>query len=368
VTRKEACKILQLSENFIFEDLKTAFRRMALKTHPDKGGSVQAFLQVQAAYEYLLGQGKTSDGAEWQETPDELRQRLRDISDAFDKLVQELGPFLDDKIVAFDTYLINSINNLRSSSEIKKRWSGIVVQGWHEFNSILWSHLHNELKQISSIFDRWLTEKMRLTIELSKQRHLNKKMGSVNFYIPALIFWVLISVGCIYFWMLFQSISICICYETVALIVSLCLSSLLYETNADNRFRLDNLVPRLELETRILDEWMYRYNLTDVITSDESAVGGAGLGAGIGALVGGPFGAILGGILGGFLGGLFGTPLNEIKQAVYNDTVGKLEPELHKQCDQILKGIFELKAKYIKQAEDNFQKASRSAVKLLLEN
>jgi len=34
-------------------DLKRAYRKAAIKTHPDQGGSNEAFLEVQAAFEVL---------------------------------------------------------------------------------------------------------------------------------------------------------------------------------------------------------------------------------------------------------------------------------------------------------------------------
>lgn len=50
--------VLGLRADAGVDDIRTAFRRAALRTHPDKpGGSCEAFNTVQCAYEALVGQG-----------------------------------------------------------------------------------------------------------------------------------------------------------------------------------------------------------------------------------------------------------------------------------------------------------------------
>lgn len=43
----------QLPENFSFNQLKSAYRRAALKTHPDRGGASETFQQVKKSYHIL---------------------------------------------------------------------------------------------------------------------------------------------------------------------------------------------------------------------------------------------------------------------------------------------------------------------------
>jgi molecular chaperone DnaJ len=47
--------ILKISFPFTKVELKRAYRAMALLTHPDTGGSAEAFRQVNSAYQFLLG-------------------------------------------------------------------------------------------------------------------------------------------------------------------------------------------------------------------------------------------------------------------------------------------------------------------------
>eukprot|EP00316_Scyphosphaera_apsteinii_P013022 CAMPEP_0119338910 /NCGR_PEP_ID=MMETSP1333-20130426/97186_1 /TAXON_ID=418940 /ORGANISM="Scyphosphaera apsteinii, Strain RCC1455" /LENGTH=214 /DNA_ID=CAMNT_0007350333 /DNA_START=86 /DNA_END=730 /DNA_ORIENTATION=- len=55
MTWQEALKELGLSGSFDERSLKTAYRERSMVTHPDKGGSTEAFLRVSEAFEVLSG-------------------------------------------------------------------------------------------------------------------------------------------------------------------------------------------------------------------------------------------------------------------------------------------------------------------------
>ncbi|MFN3360876.1 MAG: DnaJ domain-containing protein [Pseudanabaenaceae cyanobacterium] len=46
--------MLDLDYPFTIAELKQAYRRQALRNHPDRGGDAEKFRKIQAAYEYLL--------------------------------------------------------------------------------------------------------------------------------------------------------------------------------------------------------------------------------------------------------------------------------------------------------------------------
>lgn len=53
--RSESYDILQIEPPITQEDLKKAYRKMSLKTHPDKtGGTNEAFIKVKNAYDDLV--------------------------------------------------------------------------------------------------------------------------------------------------------------------------------------------------------------------------------------------------------------------------------------------------------------------------
>ena len=49
----EAYKILGMSESSSYYEIRSAYRRLAKKAHPDKGGSQQGFIRLRSAYEVL---------------------------------------------------------------------------------------------------------------------------------------------------------------------------------------------------------------------------------------------------------------------------------------------------------------------------
>ena len=52
--KSESYDILQIEPPTTPEDLKKAYRKMSLKTHPDKGGTADDFIKVKNAYEDIL--------------------------------------------------------------------------------------------------------------------------------------------------------------------------------------------------------------------------------------------------------------------------------------------------------------------------
>lgn len=54
IARSESYEILQIEPPAEYEKVKRAYRKMSLKSHPDKGGSNELFIKVKDAYDDLL--------------------------------------------------------------------------------------------------------------------------------------------------------------------------------------------------------------------------------------------------------------------------------------------------------------------------
>lgn len=50
----EVLKLFELKPGFTDDQLKTAYRRLAHKHHPDKGGSAENFKNIKEAHDFLL--------------------------------------------------------------------------------------------------------------------------------------------------------------------------------------------------------------------------------------------------------------------------------------------------------------------------
>lgn len=62
MNRQQALHILGLSAHSSEDDVKKAYRELAKKHHPDRGGNHNTFVQIQEAYDTLTKNGKNSDG------------------------------------------------------------------------------------------------------------------------------------------------------------------------------------------------------------------------------------------------------------------------------------------------------------------
>ena len=58
----EALDVLELSPKYSQAEVKAAYRRLALKHHPDRGGSLQKMVQVNLAYEAVTQPSKRTAG------------------------------------------------------------------------------------------------------------------------------------------------------------------------------------------------------------------------------------------------------------------------------------------------------------------
>jgi len=56
ISRKEAFEILGLQENAGEEEIRTAYKKLIMKNHPDSGGSSYLFRQISDAKKVLLGE------------------------------------------------------------------------------------------------------------------------------------------------------------------------------------------------------------------------------------------------------------------------------------------------------------------------
>ena len=53
LTRQSALKLLGLSNAASDDDIKKAYRKLAMQHHPDRGGNEAKFKEIQQAYEFL---------------------------------------------------------------------------------------------------------------------------------------------------------------------------------------------------------------------------------------------------------------------------------------------------------------------------
>jgi hypothetical protein len=77
---KSALKTLSLESPFTLIELKAAYRKAALKTHPDMGGSKTDFIAVDQAYDYLKSLANLDESVNssyWEKRLPELEKKFK---------------------------------------------------------------------------------------------------------------------------------------------------------------------------------------------------------------------------------------------------------------------------------------------------
>ena len=110
MSRSEAIKELRLPKKFDEKTLKAAYRQRSMETHPDKGGTKEAFLRVSDAYQMLSassggarssaarGAGARGSGAPARHTGSDHsmseEERMRHAEEMLDSVLEELEELL----------------------------------------------------------------------------------------------------------------------------------------------------------------------------------------------------------------------------------------------------------------------------------
>lgn len=74
----DAIRLLGLNDNFSFNDLKTAYRKLASKNHPDHGGSDEKMQSINHSYSVLLEEYSTTE-----QSPERSEKEINIFNDYF---------------------------------------------------------------------------------------------------------------------------------------------------------------------------------------------------------------------------------------------------------------------------------------------
>lgn len=132
MNRSTAIKLLGLSESFTDSDLKKAYRKKALKYHPDVNKSSSAkekFVEIYDAYEYLLNnkrdrQSSTKSSSTWNHRDRRERRRRRTYSpEDFEERFQKAKKAAREKMEKEDEMIME-----KSFIEYKNGWKRVYMK------------------------------------------------------------------------------------------------------------------------------------------------------------------------------------------------------------------------------------------------
>jgi len=132
LSKEDALKILGIKSVESQSDLKKAFKRASLKSHPDKGGSDEAMQQVNAAYEVLQKHNdKTTSSMDW----DAVKRDNKDRAEAWtDYVTGQLTRHFD--IEEYTDYLSEQVDQRLGFEKVIKTGVGLYTYATYKWKSL----------------------------------------------------------------------------------------------------------------------------------------------------------------------------------------------------------------------------------------
>ena len=136
ISRAAAMKELSLRPGFSEKELKGAYRKRSVETHPDKGGTTEAFLRVSEAYELLASPngGHKASGGRGSAQAEDLSEaeRMRRAEEMLDAVLEELGDLISGGVDGFVDELFGS-----ASGPLVWVMKSLVKRGARAFGGVL---------------------------------------------------------------------------------------------------------------------------------------------------------------------------------------------------------------------------------------
>ena len=182
MTREAARQILGLEPSFSAAELKSAFRRRAFETHPDRGGTAAQFLEVQAAFEFLA-QYTGQHFHEAFENNSELEQHIADIERAFESVERETLEYIDQAYQRMGDQIIAALNSYDSHSTLERRIERDVKEVWQRFATNVCHLVDERIAAVADSQERWIQAYLEPAIQAAM------RLNPPRWYETASFFW-----------------------------------------------------------------------------------------------------------------------------------------------------------------------------------
>jgi hypothetical protein len=163
----EAYRILGLSTDATYAEVKTAYRRRVAEAHPDRGGSAAEFIRVRAAYEILLGfvkdaapQGAPAGAAKAEDEEVPIPEDLRAVIDSIVGEFREHQRWAEDEtlrqLAAFQAHMSKYVRTA-SRTELR-RFSDVFRDSWNAILGALFTECNEKSDEILRGYESWYTK------------------------------------------------------------------------------------------------------------------------------------------------------------------------------------------------------------------
>ncbi len=352
----EAFAVLGVPNKADLKEIKSAYRKRVIETHPDKGGNSAEFIKVRAAYEILCSFLQSPDIDDDVPISDDLRSVIDEIVLEFRSQFERSEALCAQVFSEFNTTLQGRIasagrDQLQGFSEVfRTQWNKLVCDLFEHFNANCRATIHK--------YEGWFQKTLEPTFEEIHKRKLRAFSTSPRFYFYGVL---LLGLGSLFAAIAYGSgVSDSIADYTVSYLVpsgllpylsgldsihvSILLGSLMlvilpfiYQHDCDARRKYPADVQTLSVQLFKIDPGReFEGSVLLQQSSTFTKVAGFG-GFNIGGLVsGGIGGSILGAMAGAVIGEVVGrikNPTGKMRQMIldeFNRFVSIAEPEVTK--------------------------------------
>jgi hypothetical protein len=121
MSASEAEQILGLSGRYSASEVKSSYRKMSLKHHPDKGGSTEMMKKVNAAYEMLKKGSSSRNSRPSRSSSDSMGEKTEQVEKQLDKVMKSASKEIIRRMKKFTglSFKVKSFKIERSLKPLK---------------------------------------------------------------------------------------------------------------------------------------------------------------------------------------------------------------------------------------------------------
>ena len=156
MTPSEACRILRVPRTASSQEIKSAYRERALKTHPDKGGRAKEFILVRAAYEVLCRlKGERPDASDI--------PIPRTLQAVIDRIVEDFQRQIESSRIAVHGYMSDFYDSTASFIMQARRsdlagFNETFRANWNTILRQLLAETNERVARIGARYEHWFSD------------------------------------------------------------------------------------------------------------------------------------------------------------------------------------------------------------------
>ena len=180
MTIADACRALGVGEGAGQDEIRSAYRRRARETHPDRGGAAEEFIKVQAAYEMLCALGGVQPSASEIPIPDDLRRLIDEIVVAFRRELDARREVVRGTLRALHGALAGYI--AAASRNELGQFNDVFRKAWNDTLRRLLKEANEAIAAIVERYEGWFEDSTKKTFAEIQQERFRAFVRSKRFF------------------------------------------------------------------------------------------------------------------------------------------------------------------------------------------